>query len=112
MIYNSIPENVIIELLFNQVNLEIEFHLINLHNHIKKIPLIKHISHLLKFKQYIGLYNMPGHPPELLSKYPKPYYDIDEVKYVIKVHYDICEIRKSDRIIAIRINKNIINVIK
>jgi len=43
MIYDSIPENVIIELLFNPLSIDIEFHLINLYNHIQKVPLIKHI---------------------------------------------------------------------
>jgi hypothetical protein len=110
MIYNSIPNNVIIELLYNQLNLEIEFHLINLYNYIQNIPIISHINQLIRFKQYIFLYNQPGHSKELLEKYPKPYYDIEEVKQVIKIHYNMCEIRKNDRIIAIRINKNLINV--
>ena len=107
MIYDSIPDNVIIELLFNQVNLEIEFHLINLYNHINKLPLIQHISQVVRFRQYIALYeklcleNIP-------EKYPKPYYNIDEIKQVIKMHYNMCEIRKNDRIIDIRINKNMI----
>lgn len=110
MIYNSIPNNVIIELLYNQLNLEIEFHLINLSNHIQGLPLIKDINKLLRFKRYCSLFQSLEINEEILKKYPKPYYNIDEVKQVIKMHYNMCEIRKNDRIIAIRINKNIINI--
>ena len=61
MIYNSIPDNVIIELLYNHLNLEIEFNLINLYNYIQNIPVISHINQLIRFKQYISLYSQPGH---------------------------------------------------
>jgi len=109
MIYDSIPENVIIELLFNPLSIDIEFHLINLYNHIQKVPLIKHVNQLIRFRQYIGLYERLS-LENIPEKYPKPYYNIDEVKQVIKMHYNMCEIRKNDRMIAIRINENLINV--
>lgn len=110
MIYNSISDNVIIELLFNHLTLEIEFHLINLYNHIQKLPLISNVHQLMRFKQYISLYKMPGHNPELLNKYPKPYYDIEEIKQFIKVYYNMYEVRKNDRLVAIIINKQVINI--
>jgi hypothetical protein len=107
MIYNSIPNNVIIELLYNHLSLEAEFHLINLHNYIKGFPLIKELNQLIRFKTYISLFERMENIPE---KYPKPDYDIKEVKDVIKAHFNMYEVRKNDRIIAIRINKNLINV--
>lgn len=110
MIYDSIPDNVIIELLFNQVNLEIEFHLVNLSNHIQGLPLIDNINKMLRFKRYCSLFQSLEINEEVLKKYPKPYYNIEEVKQVIKIHYNMCEIRKNDRIIAIIINKQLINV--
>lgn len=110
MIYDSIPDNVIIELLYNQLTLEIELHLVNLSNHIQGLPLIDNINKMLRFKRYCFLFQSIEINEEVLKKYPKPYYNIDEVKQVIKMHYNMCEIRKNDRIIAIRINENLINV--
>ena len=110
MIYDSIPDNVIIELLYNQLTLEIELHLVNLSNHIQGLPLIDNINKMLRFKRYCSLFQSIEINEEVLKKYPKPYYNIDEVKQVIKMHYNMCEIRKNDRMIAIRINENLINV--
>lgn len=110
MIYNSIPNNVIIELLYSHPNLEIEFHLVNLSNHIQGLPLIDNINKMLRFKRYCSLFQSLEINEEVLKKYPKPYYNIEEVKQVIKIHYNMCEIRKNDRIIAIIINKQLINV--
>lgn len=109
MIYDSIPDNVIIELLFNPLSIDIEFHLINLYNHIQKLPLIKHVNQLIRFRQYIALYERLS-LENIPEKYPKPYYNIEEVKDVIKAHFNMYEVLKNNRIIAIIINKQVINV--
>lgn len=110
MIYNSIPNNVIIELLYNPINLEMEFHLINLHNYIKEKPLIQNLNQLIRFKQYITLYDKLSLDGNILERYPRPYYNIEEIKSIIKTHYNMYEVLKNDRIIAIIINKEVINV--
>lgn len=107
MMYNSIPNNVIIELLYNYLSLEIEFHLINLHNYIKNLPLISDIHQLVRFKQYISLFERIENIPE---KYPKPNYDVKEIKDVIKAYYNVYEVEKNGKMIAIIINKQVINV--
>jgi len=110
MIYDSIPDNVIIELLFNPLNLEMEFHLINLYNYIQGLPLINNINKLLRFKRYCSLFKSLEINEEILKKYPKPYYNIDEIKQFIKMHYNMYEVRKNDRLVAVIINKQMINV--
>lgn len=107
MIYNSIPNNVIIELLYNQLSLEAEFHLINLHNYIKGFPLIKELNQLIRFKTYISLFERMENIPE---KYPRPDYNVKELKDVIKAHFNMYEVLKNNRMIAIIINKQVINV--
>ena len=110
MIYNSISDNVIIELLYNQLTLEIELHLVNLSNHIQGLPLIDNINKMLRFKRYCSLFQSIEINEEVLKKYPKPYYDIEEIKQFIKMHYNMYEVRKNDRLVAIIINKQVINI--
>lgn len=107
--YKNIEEVNIIKLLYAKVTVISEMHIINLYNTINQYPIIRNPEQLMRFKTYIEFCKQIIIKSPVLMKYCPAtpfFYNLDNIKQFLKIHFSITEIFKDNKLIIVRIKEN------